>query len=119
MKSSHLGVLLLLAAGATLGTIAVRAKEPAYVVPAAGDVMPLRIEGEVPAGLVVRTFQVEGICCPSCGSKLHRALASVEGIRKIAVDPGTKEVQVLVPPEVSPERLAAALTFDEFVARAR
>lgn len=118
MKSSSLALLLLLAAGVALGTIAVRAKEPSYVAPVVGDVMPRRIEGEVPAGLALRTFHVEGICCPSCGSKLHRALASIEGIRKVAVDPDTKEVQVLVAPEVSSERLAEALTFDEFVARA-
>lgn len=117
MKSSTLGLTLLALAGLTLGAIALRARQRTYAAPGAAGTLPLAIEGEVAEGLVIRTFEVDGICCPSCSGKLHAALASVAGIQRVAVDPSTKRVQVLVPLEVSPERLAEALTFDDYVAR--
>jgi copper chaperone CopZ len=119
MKSSHLGLALLLVAGAALGTLAVRAKEPTYVVPVRPEDIPLRIEGELPPGHVVRAFEVEGICCTGCGGKLQHALAGIEGVRAIAVDPLRHEVQVLARAEVEPARLAGAMTFDKYVARVR
>lgn len=118
MKASHLGLALFLVAGAALGTIAVRAKEPSYVVPVRPEDIPLCIEGEIPAGQVVRTFAVEGICCSGCAGKLQHALAGIEGVRAIAVDPLRDEVQVLAGTEVDSARLAGALTFDKYVATA-
>lgn len=118
MRSTGLGLGLLLAAGAVLGTIAVRAKEPSYAVPVRPEDIPLRLEGEAPEGYQVRIFSVEGICCTGCGGKLQQALAGLEGVRALAVDPLRQEVQVLARSELEPERLAATLTFDKYRARA-
>lgn len=119
MKAPQLGLALVLVAGAVLGTIAVRAKEPSYVVPVRPEDIPLRIEGELPADHVVRTFEVEAICCTGCGGKLQHALAGIEGVRALAVDPLRHEVQVLARSAVDPAELARALTFDKYVAKAR
>jgi len=109
----------LLFAGAVLGAIAWKARARDYVVGAPAGTFPVRLEGEVPDGCEVRVFEVDGICCGGCAAKLHDAVAMVEGVRRLAVDPATKEVQVLVRAEVDPERLTQALTFDEYVAHPR
>ena len=110
---------LLALAGGVLGFVALNAKEPTYAVPTRPADIPLRLAGEVPAGFALRTFAVEGICCQSCAGKLERVLAPLDGVERVAVDPLTKEVQVLVRVEVEPATLAAALTFDKYVAVAR
>ena len=115
----HSGLLALLAAGAVLCAIALRARAPTYEVPVRAADIPLSIQGEIPPGFVVRTFEVEGICCQSCAGKLERVLAPLEGVEQVAVDPLRKEVQVLARLEVESAVLVAALTFDKYVARAR
>jgi len=110
------GILLVLVAGLVLGVVAWRAKPRDYVPPSAPGSVPLRLEGEPPDGCEVRVFEVEGVCCSGCAAPLHEALSAIEGVRKLALDPATRRVEVLVRSEVDNERLAAALTFDEFVA---
>jgi len=116
----HLGLLLLLGAALALGLVALNAKQPTYAVPTRPETIPFTLAGEpVPAGYALRTFAVEGICCQSCAGKLERALAPLGGVERVAVDPVRKEVQALVRIEVPATELAAALTFDKYVATAR
>lgn len=115
----HSGLLALLAAGAVLAFIALRTKAPTYEVPVHAADIPLTIQGEIPAGFEVRTFEVEGICCQSCAGKLERALAPLAGVERVAVDALRKEVQALVRVEVESAALVTALTFDKYVARVR
>ncbi len=112
---------LLLLAGIVLGTIAVRAKEPTYVAPVLlePEEIPIRVTAEVPAGYVLRSFEVEGICCQECSGKLHGALLAVDGVREAAVDPLLKRAQALVRADVGVAALERALTFDRYSARAR
>jgi copper chaperone CopZ len=115
----HSGLLALLAAGGVLALIALRANAPTYEVPVHAADIPLTIQGEVPAGHVVRTFEVDGICCQSCAGKLQQVLAPIAGVERVAVDPLRKEVQALVRAEVESAALVQAMTFDKYVARAR
>lgn len=115
----HPGLLALLAAGGVLAFIALRASAPTYAVPVRAADIPLSIQGEIPPGFVVRTFEVDGICCQSCAGKLERVLATLAGVERVAVDPLRKEVQALVRADVDGAALATALTFDKYVARAR
>lgn len=121
MSRNALAVLVLLAAGSALGTVAVLARERTYVVPEREkpQSIPLALSGAVPAGFAVRTFDVEGICCQGCSSKLHGALLAVEGVRAAAVDPLAAVVTALVPLDMPDARLEAALTFDKYSAKAR
>jgi len=115
--SLGIGSFLLLAAAGTLGAIAVRAKEPSYVVPA-GEV-PLVLDEPLPEGCELRAFDVEGICCKSCAGKLSAALRAVDGVEAVAVDPIARQVSAYVRREVPQAELTGALTFDDYVARAR
>lgn len=121
MSTHRLALASLILAGGVLGAIAVFAKERTYVVPeaAAPASIPLTLEGEVPAGFTLRTFDVEGICCQGCSSKLHGALMALEGLDAAAVDPYRKTVTALARADISNERLEAALTFDKYRAHAR
>jgi len=122
MSPKNLAALLVLVvAGAVLGTIAVRAKEPDYVVPTveATQAIPIALTGDVPEGFAVRAFDVSGICCPGCGSKLSGALHAVEGVREVAVDTHAGQVSALVRADVDPAVLARALSFGEYSARLR
>ncbi|NOT29788.1 MAG: heavy-metal-associated domain-containing protein [Planctomycetes bacterium] len=121
MSRNALGILVLLAAGGALGTVAVLARERSYVVPEHERPLsiPLVLSGAVPSGYAVRTFDVEGICCQGCSSKLHGALLAVEGVREAAVDPLTAVVMALAPLDMPDARLEAALTFDKYSAKAR
>jgi len=122
---TRLALALVLLAGAVLGTIALRAKERSYVVPRAEEAspipiaLPIELTSDVPPGLALRVFDVEGICCQGCSGKLHGALLAVEGVRAAAVDPTTKQVSALVQSEVDPGELERALTFDKYTAKAR
>lgn len=117
--SARLQLCGLLVAGGVLAFVALRADAPTYEAPVRAADIPLSIRGEIPAGFVVRTFEVEGICCQSCAGKLERALAPLADVERVAVDPLRKEVQVLARVGVASETLVSALTFDKYVARAR
>ena len=116
----HLGLLGLLAAGLVFGLVALNAKQPTYEVPLAPQAIPFTLAGEpAPAGFELRTFAVEGICCQSCAGKLERALAPLDGVGRVAVDPVRKEVQAFVRADLASASLVAALTFDKYVASSR
>ena len=117
----HLGILLLGLAGTTLAWIAWRAEAPTYSVPAVDpeppDVVPHTLSGAVPAGRVVRTFDVAGICCNGCPGKLYVKLDQLAGIEEAAVDPVLKQASVVVPLDFDVAVVEAALTFGKYSAR--
>lgn len=121
MSPDRIGILLLVLLGGALGTVAVLARERSYEVPErpAPQAIPVALSGEVPPGYAVRRFDVEGICCQGCASKLHGALLSVAGVREAAVDPLAHQAFALAPADLPDERLEAALTFDKYSAKAR
>jgi len=121
MNRNLLALALLLLAGGALGTVAVLARDKTYVAPqpSAQAVIPVALSGAVPPECEVRTLDVQGICCPGCGSKLYGKLAALDGVREVAVDPLKKEVFALVRRDVPNAELESALTFDEYVAKAR
>ena len=80
--------------------------------------IPATLSGEVPAGYVIRQFDVDGMCCDSCAGKLYRSLASIEGVDKIAIDPLAGRVSTLVPEKLDVDLLSDALNHDKYTARA-
>ena len=114
-----LGPLLLLVCGVVLGVIASQAKEPTYELQReeAPEAVPYALSGVVPAGSVVRAFEVEGICCDGCSGKLFAALDALEGVEEIAVDTVRSRVEVVASEELAVARLGEALTFDKYTAR--
>lgn len=106
----------LLLAALVLGLIAVRAPEPqaAPPVPVVAGAVPYEIHGEVPADRVVRTLQVEGMCCEGCAAKLRSALLAVDGVTEAAVDSVLGRAQAVVPKDFAIARLEEALTFDDY-----
>jgi len=115
----HLPLLLLALAGAALGWIALRAPEPHYAAPALEEdaplpAVPLAIIGDVPAGYVVREFQVAGMCCQGCARKLHDALVALPGVQRAAVDVKSGKVSALAELAADPRTLSAALAFDKY-----
>jgi copper chaperone CopZ len=121
MNRAWLAPTLLVLAAGVLGTIALRAGERDYVVPAkpVPASIPLALEGAAPEGFALRTLAVEGICCQGCSSKLFGALLAVDGVQAAAVDPLQAEASAGVRPDVPVAALEAALTFDKYTARAR
>jgi copper chaperone CopZ len=121
MSRTWIAPILLLLAAAVLGTIAVRAREPDYVVPTrpAPASIPLALEGPAPAGFALRTLHVDGICCQGCSSKLFGALLAVDGVQAAAVDPLKEEASAWVRQDVPVATLEAALTFDKYSAEVR
>lgn len=119
-----LSFALLALAGAVLLWIGLRAPEPDYAPlptePTGEEVrVPLAIIGVRPAGHVVRTFDVGGMCCNGCSGKLYAALKSVPGVVEAAVDFGAGTASALVPDSMDVSLLSASLHFDKYSARAR
>lgn len=111
----HLPLLLVILAGVWLGYVGLRAHSPAYEAPELG--VPTRLSGEVPAGYLVRSFAVEGMCCESCTGKLHGALAALEGVEEAAVDFDAGMASAVVAASVPLERVLAALNVEKYRAR--
>lgn len=121
MNRNLLALTVLLLAGGALATVAVLAREKTYVAPQASApvAIPIALSGAASAECDVRTLDVQGICCPGCGSKLYGKLAALEGVREAAVDSLEKRVFALVRRDVPDAALESALTFDEYVAKVR
>ena len=121
MKS--LGLFLLVAAGAVLGWVAYRTPEPTYVVPQLDETdpeqIPLALTQVAQAGDVVRTFDVEGMCCNGCTGKLYRALAEHPSVNAAAVSFEHGTAQVSVAKEFDSTALVSLLTFDKYSAALR
>jgi len=116
----HLALLLLGLAGLTLAWIAWRTESPDYVAPVADpappDVVPATLSGVVPAGSVVRTFDIAGICCEGCPGKLFVKLDQLDGVEEAAVDAASKRASVVLPADYDVARVEAALTFGKYSA---
>lgn len=114
---------LLLASAGALAWVAVRSPEPSYQpIPEerpAPEHVPKALSGAVPAGYVVRTFEVEGMCCQGCPGKLWNAVTDVPGVVEAAVDFETGSAEAVVPSDLDVACLETAMTFDEYRARAR
>ena len=111
----HLPLVLLIAAGLWLASVALRAKAPTYHAPVTEA--PTRLPDEVPAGFLVRSFAVQGMCCPSCARGLHERLMGVEGVQAAAVDFDASSAQALAAETLSVDRLLEALEFGKYSAR--
>ena len=71
------------------------------------------------AGEVVRVFDVEGMCCGGCAPKVFKALTAQPGVRAAAVDFDSHTARAIVPADADVAALERALTFDDYVAKAR
>ena len=113
------GPILLLLAGVVLGWIALATDSPTFgqdrpvEIP---DVVPASLTRAVPVGHVVRTFDVDGICCEGCAGKLFVAADELDGVVECAVDPRRKQVDMVVPTSLDVAALEEALTFDKYSA---
>lgn len=114
-------VLMLVAALAGTVYIVVRAKAPTYTPPALvkPETLPTVLQSQPAPGEVVRVFDVEGMCCGGCAPKVYRALAAAPGVREAAVDFDTNTARAIVASEVEAAALEKAMTFDDYVAKAR
>lgn len=54
-------------------------------------------------------FQVPDLSCGHCVAAVTRALQALHPLVQVQADPATKRVEVLAPPALSAEQLAAAL----------
>ncbi len=75
------------------------------------------LDAEAPAGFVVRSLAIEGMCCSGCTGKLAGRLAALDEVQDFAVDFASSSAQALVAREVEVGVLEEALTFDKYVAR--
>jgi len=120
--NSKAAIALLVVAGIVLGTIAVNSNsgtvDPVPVL-SAPEVAPHALSGEVPAGFVVQTLEIEGMCCEGCTRKLHTALMEVPGVREAAVDLLRNRAMAVLPADAPTAPLTAACSFDDYVATLR
>ena len=112
------GPVLLAIVGLVLGWIALAADSPSYdpperVVP---TTIPVSLSGTMPLGHVVRTFDIDGVCCEGCVGKLYGALQDLAGVREAAVDPVHSRAVAVVPLDFDVALLEDALTFDKYTA---
>jgi len=115
------GPVLLALVGLACAFVAWRAGDPTWVAPVRDEVAPtpVALSGDVPAGYEARRLDVEGMCCRGCGTKLHQALVSIDGVREAAVDSVLGVAWAVVPADFETARLEAALSFDKYTAVAR
>jgi copper chaperone CopZ len=115
-----LSILLLVLAGAVLAWIALRAQTPTYVPPVLANEapaeVPLAIISAIPAGHVVHSFDVVGMCCNGCTAKLYQALLDVPDVKQAAVSFDHARAQALVPSDMQVDVLVQALAFDKYTA---
>jgi copper chaperone CopZ len=113
------GPILVLLAALVLGWVALATDTPTYgsePVREAPETVPVALSHDVPEGHVVRSFDVDGICCAGCAGKLFVAVDDVAGVFETAVDPERKRVDAVVPESFDVAVLEAALTFDKYSA---
>lgn len=119
-----LPLVLLGTAGAALAFVAWRAPAPTYIAPTSAEVLahepaPQELVGEVPAGCIVRTFEVQGMCCTGCTGKLYERLKAVPGVVNAAVNFEKGVAEVVVPQDADVAPLVTAMHFEKYVAKPR
>lgn len=117
-----LSIALFGVAAVGLGVVAWRAPSRNYVAPTLEEVLahdpaPDRLLGDVPAGSVVRTLEVEGMCCHGCTGKLYAKLKATPGVTQAAVSFERGTAQVVVPESADAGAFARVLTFDKYTAK--
>ncbi len=113
------GPVLLAIAGLVLGWIALATDSPARAtstLPAPPEHVPTEITGVVPDGCVVRSFELDGLCCTGCAGKLYVALHTLDEVHEVAIDADAKRAQAVVPRDFDVAKLEDALTFDKYSA---
>lgn len=110
-----LSLILLLAAGAWLGSVAWRAGEPDYSPEV--SVVPHTLTGEAPAGYRDVRLEVEGMCGPCCERTLFDKARAVEGVDAAAVSYDDQAVLVRIAEGADPARLISALESEQHSAR--
>ncbi len=116
------GIVLLLAVALGATTyVALRAKSPTYTAPeiVAPKALPSVLLSQPAEGEVVRVFDVEGMCCGGCAPKIYAALSGASGVREAAVDFESGTARAIVKSDVEVAALERALTFEDYVAKAR
>lgn len=115
-------IVWVLAAGSVLAWIAIQSPTRDYKpldLEEAPIEVPARLSGVVPAGSLVRAFDVEGMCCNGCAGKLATRLADVEGVGETAVDVKAGRVSVVAHEEVAIDDLLGLLNVDKYSASLR
>lgn len=111
-----LSTLLLVTAALTLGWIAYNATEASYVPPDPEAGLPRALPAAAPAGLELRRYAVDGMCCEGCVRKLYERLVAVTGVESAAIDFESGEAMVHVAASAPDAQLLAALNWDKYVA---
>lgn len=111
-------------AGLALAWVAWRAPARDYVAPTAQEIeahvaAPQALDGELPAGSVVRTIEVSGMCCTGCTGKLYARLEATPGFVKAAVSFERGVAELALPGGADPAPFVAALQFDKYDAKLR
>ena len=117
-----LPLALLGGAGLVLGYVAWRAPARDYVAPTPAEIeahapAPQALEGAIPEGCVVRTIEVQGMCCTGCTGKLYARLERTAGFVKGAVSFERGVAEVVLPEDADPAPFVAALSFDKYDAK--
>src|SRR5262245_314313 len=111
-------------AGVALAVVAWRAPARDYVAPTAAEVQahapaPQDLRGDLPAGCVVRTIEVHGMCCTGCTGKLYARLKEAPGFVKGAVSYERGVAEVVARADVDPAPFVEACRFDKYSAELR
>lgn len=126
MKS--LLILLLASSAVPLAWVALQAEAPNHIAHnLEGEEDPVHIPavllGEVPSGMQLYEFVVDGPCCDGCSLKLHGTAIKVAGIEAVAIHfDGNEDLaygQVWIQEGQDPSALLAALTFGKYTAHER
>lgn len=106
-------------AGGILTWIAVRSTPPAYTpldLEAPPEEISTRLTGEVGPADTVRVFDVKGMCCNGCASKLADRLSELDEVRESAVDVLGEEVSVIVDAGYPVDGLLTVLNTEKYTA---
>jgi copper chaperone CopZ len=106
-------------AGVVLAVIALRAPPRDYVPPSEAEVeahhpAPQRLSSDVPAGCVVRTIDVKGMCCLGCTGRVYDRIKDTPGLVDAAVSFEKGVAQIVIPKDADPGPIVSALRFDKF-----
>ncbi len=78
---------------------------------------PTHITGEVPAGYVVHSFTVDGMCCRDCTGKIYGKLKAVPGVVQAAVNFDQHQAEVVMPKDADVAALEQVLRFEKYTAK--
>ena len=106
-----LSLILLLAAGAWLGSVAWRAQDPDYSPEVIA--VPHALTGTTPEGYRDVLVAIDGMCGPCCERTLFDKARDVEGVADVAVSFDDEHVLVRLEDGADPEALVSALESEQ------